>query len=250
MKVDLTTFVFEIINFLVLLWLLQRLVYRPLRDGIARRRKALEEREQAAERAMLEAERLQEQRQHEREELAQLRDQVVREANEEAAEQRARILASAREDAEAERARVYRLLESERSAALSWVNQVAVERGTEVAGMLLMQLAPEAVEDALFEQLRKECERRDLSDSELSDPPEVEVSAASVPDNEKLNALRDSLERGLGKRPQLVVREEPALRAGTVVRVGRHVLDASVAGQLDVFRERVKSELEREAPID
>lgn len=38
MNFDLTTFVFELVNFGLLIWILQRVLYRPLRAGIERRR--------------------------------------------------------------------------------------------------------------------------------------------------------------------------------------------------------------------
>jgi F-type H+-transporting ATPase subunit b len=243
MNVDITTLIFEAVNFVVLVWLMQRLVYRPLRDGLAARRKKLEEREARADEITSEAKQLMAARDEEREELARLRDSILKEANEEAAEQRARILAQAREDAEAERARVRRLLESEREAARSWVSQLAVERGTEVAGLLLMELAPEAIEDRLFTELRAELERRELADVDLGDSPEVEVSVATMPTETRLEELRASLKQALGVAPRLVVREDDTLRAGVVVRIGHRVLDASVAGQLDAFRDRVRHEL-------
>ena len=37
MTLDLTTFILQILNFLVLLWLLHRFVYGPLRAAIAKR---------------------------------------------------------------------------------------------------------------------------------------------------------------------------------------------------------------------
>jgi F-type H+-transporting ATPase subunit b len=249
MNVDLTTFVFETVNFVVLVWLLHRVVYKPLREGIAKRKGEVIERELVASRQMEEAKQLQEASQDDRKELARLREDVVRAANEEAAEQRARILSQARDDAEAERARVRRLLESERDAALSWVSQLAVERGTEVAGLLLMELAPSAIEDALYEQLTAELERRDLSDVEVGEHPEVEVTVATMPGKTRIDELRASLEKALGGAPRLVLREDASLRAGLVIRAGHRVLDASVAGQLDAFRDRVRHELDEEMSV-
>ena len=40
MQIDWTTFALEIINFLVLVWILKRFLYRPVLDTLARRRAA------------------------------------------------------------------------------------------------------------------------------------------------------------------------------------------------------------------
>ena len=37
MQLDWTTFILEIVNFLVLLWILKRFFFRPVREAIARR---------------------------------------------------------------------------------------------------------------------------------------------------------------------------------------------------------------------
>jgi F-type H+-transporting ATPase subunit b len=43
MQFDLTTFIFEIINFLILIWILQRLFYKPLLDVIAKRKQFIDQ---------------------------------------------------------------------------------------------------------------------------------------------------------------------------------------------------------------
>ena len=43
MQIDWTTFILQIVNFVVLVWLLKRFLYRPVLDAIARRRTAIEQ---------------------------------------------------------------------------------------------------------------------------------------------------------------------------------------------------------------
>ena len=244
MSIDLTTFIFEVVNFVVLVLLLQRLVYRPLQKAIAERRDALLARETAADEARSGAEEARVAYEERRDELGRLHDRTLAAANEEAAGQRARILAQAREDAEAERARVRKLLEAEREAALGWVRQVSVERGTEVAGHLLMKLAPNAVEQSLFEALRAEIESHDLS--EVDEGAEVEMRCARLLDEREVAALRQSLGKAQVQAPRLNLREDDSLVAGLVIRVGHRVFDGSVSGQLAAFRHGVEEALEAE----
>ena len=42
MEFNWTTFSFEIINFLILVWILQRFLYKPVTNAIARRKAAIE----------------------------------------------------------------------------------------------------------------------------------------------------------------------------------------------------------------
>lgn len=249
MHLSLTTFLFETINFLVLLWILKRIVYRPLAEGITRRRQELLDREaQAAQRlaqAQLQSAEVERGLQH----LSELRAETVRQATEEGAEARARLLEQAREDAALERARGERLLDAEREAAASWLRETAVNRSTDVAGRLLLDLAPESIESALFERLLGELGRhterlRAAEGAEAGPVVEIEVTFTRVPPDDRLERLRSRLTELIGKAPSLVLREDPTLEAGAVLRARHWVFDASLAGQLRAFRERARELLE------
>ena len=252
MGFSITTFLFEVVNFLVLMWLLQRIVYKPLKKGIGARRAALEEREKSATARLGAAEELEEHARGMYEELEVLRAKTIREATEQAAEERARLLEQAREDAAAERARAQRLLESEREAAQAWVRELAIEHGTDVAGRMLMQLAPDAIESALFEQLLEELSHRTealRNASARAGSSETDVTFAHMPADEQVARLRERLARTLGTAPRLVLREDETLIAGLSLRVGHLVLDASVSGQLQAFRDDVREHIEPEASV-
>ena len=61
MQFDWTTFALEMVNFLVLVWLLKRFFYKPLRTAIESRRASVESTLQAAETARREAAAMKEQ---------------------------------------------------------------------------------------------------------------------------------------------------------------------------------------------
>lgn len=250
MGFNLTTFLFEIVNFIVLVWIMQRLLYKPLQRAIAKRNAAIQAREDAADQRMQQAEQTLVTYQHERGELDGLRTQTIRDATEQASEERARILELAREDAAAEHARAQRMLEAEREAALAWVREELVARSAEVAGRILSQLAPEALEPALLDQLLAELDRQSgILAREISDhgaTPEVEVTFATMPGDEGISRLRSKLENALGQTPRLALREDETLGAGLVLRVGSQVLDASMSGQLEAFRDTVREMVEAE----
>lgn len=255
MGFNVTTFFFELVNFVVLVWVLERLVFRPLRRGIEQRRAAAAELTARAESREAEAERVRRDYESRTEELGTLRERIVREGTEQAAKERARMLQQAHEDAVAERARVQRLVETEREAALGWARETIVERGTELAGRLLLELAPQSVDRALLDELGGECARlgpelrSDLGLEPASERPEVEVTSARPLPEEAVERLRGTLTDALGVSPRLTLREDERLIAGAVVRTGHRVLDASVDGQLSLLRARARELLESEAKL-
>ena len=253
MELTPVTFVFEIVNFLVLVFFLQRIVYKPLRRGLAERRQALLDREAAAEQKRTEALALVGHCEARARELDALRGEVLREAAEKAAEERARILEQAREDAAAERTRAQRLLEMERESALGWIGETAVDRSTELAGRLLLSLAPDAVERALVDMLlaaideRAELFRAEYARAKAGSAPEVEIVWAKLPGDAEIARVREALVRvspGQAPPPRLSLREDATLVEGAVLRIGFHVFDASIAGQLAALRERARGMME------
>lgn len=252
MGFSITTFVFEVVNFLVLVAILRWILYAPLKRAIAERRKGLEDREaQAAEKISV-AERREREAAAQAAGLDELRAETLRKATEQAAAERASLIEQAREDAAAERTRAQRLLEIEREAAHAWVREMAIEQGADIAGRMLLSLAPHAVEDALFDLLLHELLRRgdELAAAAGRDAsPEVEVRFASVPSDDRIARLRERLSAVLGASPRLVLRDDTTLRAGLAVRVGHVVLDASVGGQLQALRSRARELLTAEVPL-
>lgn len=243
------TFTFELINFVVLAVLLQRVVYRPVAEAIRARRAEIEQtRATAAERLALVDQRAEALAARDQE-LDQLRTSIVSEATAAAATERAKMLAQARDDAAAERQRAHAMLEAEREAALGWVREVTVERGVEVAGRLLLELVPDAAHEALVDRLLAALAGRD--DLAGIDPDDHEVHAdatfAQLPTPEQSRRLRQALEEAVGRPVLLSVTEDERLGAGATVRVLDRVFDASVAGQLELLREDARLQLAAEA---
>lgn len=257
MGFDATTFFFEIINFIVLVWLLQRLVYKPLRGAIDKRRAEIEAEQRDVAKALERVEELKAELKTKSASLDDLRDATIREATDRASRERARILEQAAEDAASERKRAERLLETEREAALGWVKSLAVEKGTELAGKMLAELAPDSIDSLLAEQLSREIEaskdklrqeaeaRASLSDGGV----DVEIVWAKWPTNEVLEPLKATLSQALGDKLRLSVKEDASLEGGLRVRVGDRVLDASIAGHLEALRERALALVDDEAKI-
>ncbi|MGF1465535.1 MAG: F0F1 ATP synthase subunit delta [Sandaracinaceae bacterium] len=240
MELNPTTIVFEIVNFVVLALILWRVLYRPLRRAIEARQARIEEDLQAARSAREEAERGRQVWEARERELRALREEVRRDALDGVEAERSRILAQAREDAAAELARVRQLLSAEQEAAAAWVRSEAWARSTELAGRMLLTLAPEQAEQALADRLVEVLDaavsRGDLDAVQEDDAPRVELTGTRTPSADLVARVRAALERS-GSSPRITTSEDPSLVAGWTLRVGDQVVDGSIAGQLEAFRE-------------
>jgi F-type H+-transporting ATPase subunit b len=246
-----TSFVFETINFVVLVWVLSRLVYRPLKKSLAERRSAQEKLLRDAEAKSEAAKHQLEEVRRRQKELAEIRERVMQEAVEDAAAARARLLAEAREDAAAARAQGQRLLEAEREAAEAAVRELAIEQSMHIAARLLAELSPRALDDALIDRLAHQVSQYGApiyrEPGARRGAPEVDLRFARPPRDADVDRLRRAFTEALGTEPAISTREDSALVAGVVATVGDHVLDASIAGNLAVLAERARELAQRTA---
>ncbi|SDJ38429.1 hypothetical protein [Lutimaribacter saemankumensis] len=103
MEIDWLTVAAQIINFLVLVWLLQRFLYRPITDAMARREERIATRLAEAKDARAKVEAEAEQLREKQEKLEASREEVLREVREEANDMRKEMENDLREEMEARR---------------------------------------------------------------------------------------------------------------------------------------------------
>ncbi|MCP5143677.1 MAG: hypothetical protein H6978_02520 [Gammaproteobacteria bacterium] len=144
MPFDWFTVLAQLINFLLLVWLLKKLLYQPVLAVIERRRREIERsltevstRHQAATDALSKAE-------AERAALADEREALLRDARQQALAERDRLLAAAQQDYSAQRERWHAALNREQ---LSLQQQLSTRAQTEVLAIVRQILADLADEE-------------------------------------------------------------------------------------------------------
>lgn len=241
MRIDWTTFALEIVNFLVLLWILRRFLFRPVREAIARRQAAVaavlaQAQARADEAAALKSQyetRMQDWDQERERARAQLRDELTQE--------RQRRLGELRDALAAERDRERALHERRRQAQARELDEEAATRATAFAARLLERLsAPEL--DARIAAVAAEDlatlppEQRAAVADAVRSGAGIEIASAHALPAEAIAQLRAALETQLGTPAQLTQRIDPALGGGVRIALGAWVLEASLAHELAQFR--------------
>jgi F-type H+-transporting ATPase subunit b len=252
MGFDLWSFVFQTINFVVLVLVLTRLVYRPLRRSIDERNAKIVEREAATRARSADADTKMKEAGTKEREMLEERDALLRVAREEAAELRTRLVAQAEEDAAAARQRGERLLEMERETARERVAELAVEKSVALASAILAGLSHEALDGALLTMLLAELhaklggEAASATRAMHAAPHAFELTFARAPRPDAVAHARAVLSEIFGAPVEIACGEDPSLVAGVLLRFKHEVWDASVAGQLTAFRDRARRELDEQ----
>ncbi|SDZ81005.1 F0F1 ATP synthase subunit delta [Microbulbifer marinus] len=241
MELSWSTFLLEIINFLVLVWILKRFFYRPLQDVIARRQRGIEERLAKAEEMQRTAQELQKKYQGRLEqwqaERQQAREVLENELKAERAQRQAALqqeLAQQREKAAAMEQRRQR--DQHRKLELQ-----ALEQGSQFAARLLERAAGPELEERLGEMLTDAIEELEPSQlqqlrAQLTERDTVAEVASAFPlapeQRQKIEAL---LQEVLQRQLHCHYVEDPELVAGLRIGVGGWELDANVRDELHGF---------------
>ena len=241
MNFDWTTFLLEILNFFILLWILQRFLYRPVIEVIQARQRNIQatledarrlEAEAVATRAALDA-RIGDW------EAEKARAHAV--LDQEIAAERQRLLQALEQDLAEAKARQTAHDEHERREVLQSMERQALDSGGRFVSRMLQRLGSPELEDALVAAA--------LDDLEGLPPAEIgklktalaanglEVVSVYPLSDPHRQALETRLGELAGQPVHPVYRQEPALLSGLCIHVGSWVLAANLRDELKFFRE-------------
>jgi len=240
-----STFVLEIINFLVLVWILKHFLYKPVLDVIARRRASIEKTLEDARAHHEEADKLQQQYEGRLAEWEQERQQARNTLAEEIEAERTDKLTKLQTELEQQREKA-RVAEARRqSDAMRKIEETALQQGAQFATRLLEQAAGPDTEARLIEFVLDELKQ--LSDERVAalrnsfaQTAEAIVVVTAYPLSDQ---QRQSLQQLLAKivTPDIPLRFEQnsELLAGVRITIGAWVLGANLQDELEGFRELV-----------
>lgn len=249
MEFDWITVAAQIVNFLVLVWILQRLLYRPVTRAMARRREAIRDRFAEAERRETEAEEEAARLERERADLDARREEILAEAREEAEALRHRLEEEARETVAERRAEWEAQIERERDAFLAELRRKAAGHIARRARRVLDDLAGARLEPAMAEAFLARLKGLDEDDREAlraeaaTTGGEMTVTSAHALDEGTRARLREGLQEMLGDAPGLAFAEDPDLVCGIRLRIGGRTLQWSVDAYLEDLDAEVSAAL-------
>jgi F-type H+-transporting ATPase subunit b len=243
MSFDWTTFFLEIINFLILVWLLKRFLYKPVTNAIARRKTAIEMSLAKARAAQEEAQGLKQQYQNRLGEWSREKEQARAKMHEEIAAERERLLTALQTTVEQER-EISRVLEQRRQEELRRVmEEKAFALGGQFVARLFSRVADPELEAKLIDLVVEELPH--LPEEQLetihalrgkADFKVTVISAYPLTDDQRA-ALIGALTEISGEETSCEFTLDKRLVAGVRINIGPWVLRANLEDELKFFIE-------------
>lgn len=243
MELNWSTFILEIINFLVLVWILKRFLYKPVLEMIARRQASIDKTLADAKQLHDDAEKLQQQYEGRLTAWDQERKQAREKLAEELHADRARKLEELKVTLQQERERAAVAEQRRLSDAQLEMEDTALAQGAQLATQLLKQAAGPEVESRLVELTIDELSRlpkdrlADLRGSfgQVSEGITI-ASAYPIPENQQ-QRLQKAVNTVVGKEAPLRFEQDSKLLAGVCINIGAWQLAANLRDELKGFAE-------------
>jgi len=240
------TFALEIVNFLILVWILKRFLYKPVLEAIARRKAAIDKTLSDAQARQSDAQTLEEQYRSRLGEWESEKERLRVSVREEVEAQREQLMASLHESLAQEQAKA-RAVEEHR---LSQLESQAIERGTaqgaQFAARFLSRVASPEVESRLTDVLLQDMpllpadQLHRLRTASGNGDRSVKVTSAFPLQPAQRDAITRKLQELSQDRISAEFQEDSRLLAGLRISIGPFVLRANIEDELAFFAEALR----------
>jgi F-type H+-transporting ATPase subunit b len=248
-ELDWSTFALEVVNFLILIWLLKRFFYQPVLNVIEQRRQQIREELSQASREQAEADQLKTRYEARLSDWETERQAARAALEQELVQERGKRLRQL--DDELDRQRLKHAARDLQQQT-QWRRQAeteALQLGAAFASRLLTTLAgPELdrrLQQLFIDQLTTlpESALKQLHQGRLDEAPRIEVVSALPLDESQQQAIRQALEQRIGpSQGQWQFRQDTQLIAGLRISIGGWLLHANLQDELRFFSEAAHAE--------
>ncbi|WP_097460579.1 F0F1 ATP synthase subunit delta [Mangrovitalea sediminis] len=246
MELNASTFFLEIVNFLVLIWILQRFLYRPVMSVIARRQAAIRAQVDEAGKLREDGEALRQQYESRLSDWQQERERARLDLDAEIDALRTQRLQALNAELAKVRDKAQLTLEHQQQEKQRESEATALELAAAFATRLLEQMAGPALEDLLIDLTlqRLSAPTADdgiaLSQTWSAPPTDILVESAYPLTQARQQALSETLKAAADLSVPVVFRQSSDLLAGLRITLGSWMLQANLKDELRGFTEFVR----------
>jgi len=246
MLLDSFTIIAQIINFLILVYLLKRFLFSRIIKIMDEREKQITDRMQDAEVAKEAAQKELEEQRKIREELQQKWNEMLAQAKKDAQKKREELVKDARSKIDEEQKNWREAILKQRTAFLRDLRHLSCEQVCQVSRKVLSDLAGEKLENQLIEnfliqlgKLTKE-EKDDFIRFINKDERKIWVDSSFQLTREKESGIRKILEEIIGDKVEINFKVSPKLICGIETRTEGKKISWNIENYLDGLEEQLK----------
>ncbi len=246
MHIDWWTLALQTVNVLILIWILSRFFFRPVKDIVAKRQQQANKLLADAARARQEAVDARAAAEKANTEIAAEREKLLTQAHSAAESEKQNLLAQLSAEIARRRAEAEAAIARDRLAAEAAIINHASNLAVEIARRLLERLSCQNILDAFVDEICRKLrtlppeEREGLASAATAHPLEV-VTAAPLSGDDTQH-VQAALKQAFGRELPVTFASDPAIIAGIELRSQNAIIRNSWRADLD----RIRQELSRD----
>ncbi|MBK3333277.1 hypothetical protein GWK41_09360 [Persephonella atlantica] len=249
MKFDVLTYIFEIVNFFVLLWILKKLLYNPVISVLKKRKNYIDQKIREAEEAQSKVEKLKQEYQQLLKEIEETRKSKIAQITKEVQQEKERLYEEMKKELDAQRQKFLDSLEAEKREVLNQLKEETVRYSLAFVSKLLSQLSDKNLHTRLFklamEGIRSiNPEEIDNISDELKERNVITVETAYPLTEKDLQKLKDVVKNIFGVDVVVKTEERKELIAGVKIHIASKMIDSSLEGQISVYENLLRRKIE------
>ncbi len=253
MLIDWFTVIAQVLNFLILVWLLKRFLYRPILNAIDAREKKVAAELADADAKEAEAQKEKEEFRRKNEEFDQQRAELLSRAKDEAKTERQRLLEEARKEASDLRLKQQEALRNDKQDLNQAINLRTQQEVFAIARKVLKDLAGTSLEERTVDVFAKRMHELDRDEKEqmafvlgTSSSPVLIRTAFDLPKAQR-DLVKKTIKETLGIEVQVSFETVPDLVNGIELTANGQKVSWSIAGYLSSLEKSI-DELLKEQP--
>jgi len=253
MQIDWVTVAAQIVNFLVLVWLLKRFLYGPIVRAMQRREQHIADRLGEADEKLQAAEEKAKAYEAKERELEGKREDLLRQARQEAEDYRKELRAEVEKEVEQERRQRREQLERERRDLVRELRRQVAEQFEALARRALQDLADRDLEAQIAEVFARQVAdldaevRGDIAEAAGADDGRLAIYTAFDLPEPARERVREALQSAFGTHLEVEFSTDESLACGIELRAAGHSVLWSLDSYLEIFERRFAENLDEMA---
>lgn len=249
MQVDWFTLIAQIVNFLILVWLLKHFLYDRIVRAMDRRREKIAAKINEADDTKSEAENLRFEYQDKLSDLEGKTDEIISEAREKAEEKRKQMVNEAREEIETMRQKWKEALENEKQSVIGELRRSAARQVFGISRKVLIDLADVEIEERIVDRFLdrfSELNQRDmdkLRSTVKSKDSDVRITSAFEITGKTREKLTKGLKHVLNGVKDIDYQADDDLLGGVVLETGGQRVEWNIDDYLESLEDDFRNRL-------
>ncbi|MCL5260534.1 MAG: F0F1 ATP synthase subunit delta [Gammaproteobacteria bacterium] len=244
MHLNWSTFILEIINFLVLVWILQRIFYLPIKNAIENRKKTIQQSLSDAKQIQHEAEDLKLQYQNRLIEWEKEKEQKNASLQQEIAKKQSEALEDLKAEIAKEREKNKFQDKQKLEERITKIEQQTFTNAAKFAAKLLTKFASPQLEEQIIQLFLEQlplipAEKANLIKNEIAkdNNKTIMVSSAFVLSSKLQEVITATLKKQFASDVAVSFKIEPKILAGLYLVIGSMIIHANLRDELKFFSE-------------